>query len=92
MGCIYIVFSLLILHPIYFTFKKLLMSYDVYINFSTALLLIAFIAFHLYAFHFDYIPFFYADDFVFYSSIVLAILCNITFMIAHSRHYRKNKW
>lgn len=81
------------LYPLYFTFKKLLMSYDVYVNFSAALFLIAFIAFHLYVFNFDYILFFYVstldDDFVFYSSIVLAILCSITYMIAHDRSRKK---
>ncbi|TDB62567.1 hypothetical protein C5467_02250 [Photorhabdus khanii subsp. guanajuatensis] len=89
MGYVYIIFSLFILYPLYFTFKKLLMSYSVYVNFSAVLLLIAFIAFHLYIFNFDYIPFFGVstsdDDFVFYSSIVLAILCSITYMIAHDR-------
>ncbi|WP_339374874.1 hypothetical protein [Photorhabdus australis] len=27
-----------------------------------------------------------------YTSFALSFSCTITFMIAHSRHYRKNKW
>ncbi|NHB87969.1 hypothetical protein C5471_09700 [Photorhabdus tasmaniensis] len=96
MGYAYIIFSLLILYPLYSAFKKLLMSDNVYANFSSLLLAMTFICYHLYVFNFDYIPFFGVstsdDDFVFYSSIVLVIIYNIVYMIAHSRHYRKNKW
>ncbi len=93
---LYIIFSLLALYPLYFAFKKLLIPYDVYINLLAILLMMASDLFHLHVFHTGSIPFFGVstsyDYFIIYSSITLAILCNITFMIAHSRHYRKNKW
>ncbi|MBS9425637.1 hypothetical protein EAE91_16380 [Photorhabdus noenieputensis] len=96
MGYAYIIFSLLILYPLYFAFKKLLRSDNVYVNFSSLLLAMSFICYHLYVFNFDYIPLFDVsttdNDFLFYSSIVLVIIYNIVYMIAHGKYYRKNKW
>ncbi len=93
---LYITFSLLALYPLYLAFKKLLTPYDVYINFSAVLLMIASNLFHLHVFYTSRIPFFGVSisdgDFMLYASFTLCWLCTITCMIAHSRHYRKNKW
>ncbi|OCQ51927.1 hypothetical protein Ppb6_03042 [Photorhabdus australis subsp. thailandensis] len=93
---LYIIFSLLAFYPLYIAFKKLLTPYDVYINFSAVLLMVASNLFHIHVFYTSRIPFLGVsisdNDFMFYSPFVLSWLCTITFMIAHSRHYRKNKW
>ncbi len=93
---LYIIFSLLALYPLYIAFKKLLTPYDVYINYSSVLLMMASNIFHLHVFHTGQIPFLGVsvsdNDFMLYTSFALSFSCTITFMIAHSRHYRKNKW
>ncbi len=93
---LYVIFSLLALYPLYCAFKKLLTPYDVYINFSSVLLMIASNLFHIHVFYTNQIPFLGVsisnNDFIIYTSFTLSWLCTIIFMIAHSRHYRKNKW
>ncbi|OCQ51925.1 hypothetical protein Ppb6_03040 [Photorhabdus australis subsp. thailandensis] len=54
---LYIIFSLLALYPLYIAFKKLLTPYDVYINYSSVLLMMASNIFHLHVFHTGQIPF-----------------------------------
>ncbi len=48
---LYIIFSLLALYPLYIAFKKLLTPYDVYINFSAVLLMVASNLFHIHVFY-----------------------------------------
>ncbi len=93
---LYIIFSLLGLYPLYCTFKKLLIPYDVYINLLAVLLMMASNIFYLNVAYTGRIPFLSVstsdNDFMLYTSFILSFLCTITFMIACGKHYRKNKW
>ncbi len=90
MGFLYILLSLIILRPTYVFIKKLLISDNIYCHLYAIILPLSLSAFHLYVFHFDFIPLLNIDttndDFLHYASFVLAYSCCIPYIIARRKH------
>ncbi|MDC9596018.1 hypothetical protein [Xenorhabdus anantnagensis] len=88
---IYIVISLLMLVPFFFTLKWLLLSHQIHYNAAGIMLAIAAMAFHMYIFRFDNIPIVNIDvshqPVVFYAAVVIALLHGMLYSICYKRYY-----
>ncbi|SCZ67163.1 hypothetical protein SAMN02982990_02717 [Photorhabdus luminescens] len=86
MNLAYVSLSLILLFPVYFCIKRLLMSSNFYPHFYAIILPLVLSALHLYVFNFDSIPFFNVDitdnEFLHYYSLALSYLSCVPYIIA----------
>ncbi|OTA21415.1 hypothetical protein Xbed_00644 [Xenorhabdus beddingii] len=90
---IYIVISLFMLVPFFFAVKGFLLSHQVHHNVAGILLAIAAMAFHMYVFRFNKIPFVHValphQPIVFYGAIFVAFLHGVIYSLCFGRYYGK---
>lgn len=90
---IYIVISLFMLIPFFFTLRWFLLSHLIHHNAAGMMLAIAAIAFHMYIFRFDKLPIVHVAmshrPIVFYGAVLIALLHGVIYSICFKRYYGK---